>query len=72
MNTQGLIQVSAKQKIKKKKNQLINEKGKTYSVPQLFRTSLLYQTKEFFNNSTLHGIRYIAEKGRPFSEKFVD
>lgn len=37
----------------------------------LLKTSLKYQTKEFFNNSTLHGVRYIAEKGRPFGEKFM-
>lgn len=35
----------------------------------LFKSSLLYQIKEFFNNSTLHGVRYIAETGRPFIEK---
>lgn len=38
---------------------------------RLFRTSLLYQTREFFNNSTLHGVRYIAETGRPFGERFM-
>lgn len=37
----------------------------------LLKTSLKYQTKEFFNNSTLHGVRYIAEKGRSFGEKFM-
>lgn len=37
----------------------------------LLKTSLKYQTKEFFHNSTLHGVRYIAEKGRPFGEKFM-
>ena len=67
MNTPPGLGASAKKRNKKK--QLRNERGKTYSVPQLFRTSLLYQTKEFFDNSTLHGIRYIAEKGRPFGEK---
>ncbi|CRK90740.1 CLUMA_CG004432, isoform A [Clunio marinus] len=35
------------------------------------KTSLKYQTKEFFNNSTLHGVRYIAEKGRSLGEKFM-
>lgn len=38
----------------------------------LFATSLRHQTTEFFNNSTLHGVRYIAEKERPFCEKCVD
>lgn len=37
----------------------------------LLKTSLKYQTKEFFYSSTLHGVRYIAEKGRPFNEKFM-
>ncbi|CAD7091134.1 unnamed protein product [Hermetia illucens] len=37
----------------------------------LFRRSLIYQTKEFFNNSTLHGVRYIADGSRPFGEKFM-
>lgn len=30
-----------------------------------------HQTKELFSNSTLHGVRYIAEKGRSFGEKFM-
>lgn len=33
--------------------------------------NLSYQTKELFNNSTLHGVRYIAQKGRSFGEKFM-
>lgn len=37
----------------------------------IFRRSLIYQTKEFFQNSTLHGVRYIAETGRPIGEKFM-
>ncbi|XP_034490359.1 sodium channel protein Nach [Drosophila innubila] len=37
----------------------------------IFRRSLVYQTKEFFQNSTLHGVRYIAETGRPIGEKFM-
>lgn len=41
-----------------------------FSTLKLFWTSILYQTKEFFNNSTLHGVRYIAEEGRPFGERF--
>lgn len=46
-----------------------DEKPK-FSNLRLFRTSLLYQTREFFNNSTLHGVRYIAETGRPFGERY--
>lgn len=38
---------------------------------RLLRTSFLYQTKEFFNNSTLHGVRYIAETDRPFGERLM-
>lgn len=47
------------------------ESKKNISTLQLFRTSLIYQTREFFNNSTLHGVRYIAETGRPFGERLV-
>lgn len=46
-----------------------NEKKEEFSTLQLFRTSLFYQTREFFNNSTLHGVRYIAETGRPVGER---
>lgn len=46
----------------------ISEKQE-FSNVQLFRTSLVYQTREFFNNSTLHGVRFIAETGRPFGER---
>lgn len=38
---------------------------------RLFRRSLLFQTNEFFNNSTLHGVRYIAETNRPFAERVL-
>lgn len=51
-------------------NQQNIEKPK-FSNLRLFRTSLLYQTREFFNNSTLHGVRYIAETGRPFGERYL-
>ena len=37
----------------------------------LLKTSWKYQAKEFFNNSNLHGVHYIAEKDRPFHEKLV-
>ncbi|XP_055838345.1 sodium channel protein Nach [Episyrphus balteatus] len=54
------------------------EKGKKYLKPKnilekvtLLRRSLIFQTKEFFQNSTLHGVRYIAESGRPLGEKFM-
>jgi amiloride-sensitive sodium channel len=35
------------------------------------KTNLKFQTKEFFSNSTLHGVRYIAEEGRSFCEKLM-
>lgn len=38
---------------------------------QLISTNFNHQTKEFFGNSTLHGVRYIAEKGRSFGERFM-
>ncbi|PNF31312.1 hypothetical protein B7P43_G11545 [Cryptotermes secundus] len=41
---------------------------KTY---ELLKTSWTYQTQEYFNNSTLHGVQYIREEGRPFYEKFM-
>ncbi|CAH0727769.1 unnamed protein product, partial [Brenthis ino] len=37
----------------------------------LLAASLRHQTTEFFNKSTLHGVRYITEKERPFCEKFM-
>ncbi|XP_046673202.1 sodium channel protein Nach-like [Homalodisca vitripennis] len=37
----------------------------------LLKTSWRYQTGEFFDKSTLHGVRYIAEKDRPFCERFI-
>jgi amiloride-sensitive sodium channel len=36
---------------------------------ELLKTSWTYQTREYFENSTLHGVRYINEDGRPFCEK---
>lgn len=35
------------------------------------RTSWHVQARLFFEKSTLHGVRYIAESGRPFIEKYV-
>ncbi|EAT33714.1 AAEL014010-PA, partial [Aedes aegypti] len=37
---------------------------------RLFRASLLVQLRETFAQSTLHGVRFITEQGRPFWEKF--
>lgn len=38
---------------------------------RLLRRSFLYQIKEFFNISTLHGVRYIAETNRPIMERII-
>uniref|UniRef100_A0A182J395 Uncharacterized protein n=1 Tax=Anopheles atroparvus TaxID=41427 RepID=A0A182J395_ANOAO len=43
----------------------------TFNTLRLCRRSFIIQTKEFFDNSTLHGVRYIAEEGRPFFERFM-
>lgn len=34
-------------------------------------TNFSYQKQQFFINSTLHGVRYFAEKGRTYGEKFM-
>lgn len=53
-------------------NEQQSTKPKSRDGPfSLLATSLRHQTTEFFNNSTLHGVRYIAEKERPFCEKWV-
>lgn len=36
---------------------------------RILKTSWKVQTQVFFENSTLHGVRFIAENGRPFFEK---
>lgn len=49
--------------------------GKTYQklkdLLRLLKRSFLYQTHEFFQVSTLHGVRYINEPGRPFIERCI-
>jgi acid-sensing ion channel, other len=47
----------------------LSAKNKAIKSFKLMGTSLKVQVTEFFNNSTLHGVRYIAEPGRPFGEK---
>lgn len=49
----------------------LNDVKPKISSIRLLRTSFMYQTKEFFNNSTLHGVRYIAEANRPFGERLM-
>ncbi|XP_049865918.1 pickpocket protein 28-like isoform X2 [Pectinophora gossypiella] len=53
------------------KNSRLRSKSSDGGGLSLLATSLRHQTTEFFNNSTLHGVRYIAEKERPFCEKFM-
>ncbi|EFA10172.2 sodium channel protein Nach [Tribolium castaneum] len=53
------------------------EKGPKKRLQNLYKlhknlgTSWQVQTKLFFEHSTLHGVRYIAEYGRPFLERFM-
>lgn len=61
----------SKTKVKKKGKKKEKKHNDGHTAVTLLKTSLLHQTKEFFANSTLHGIRYIAEQGRPIAEKFM-
>lgn len=58
---------------KKKPSALIelNDANAKITTFRLLRRSFLYQTKEFFKNSTLHGVRYIAEADRPVGERLM-
>ncbi|XP_025197810.1 sodium channel protein Nach-like isoform X1 [Melanaphis sacchari] len=38
---------------------------------KLLKTSMRLQFNEFFNQSTLHGVRYIAQSDRPLHERFM-
>lgn len=53
----------------RKRKTLVPGNIKDGNICSLLATSLRHQTTEFFENSTLHGVRYIAEKERPFCEK---
>ena len=57
--------------MQKERRKVLEKVPRATEAYGLLKTSLKYQTKEFFDNSTLHGVRYIAEKGRPFGEKFM-
>ncbi|XP_071050746.1 sodium channel protein Nach [Onthophagus taurus] len=49
-------------------------KKKTKSVcktMKLLETSWTVQAKLFFQNCTLHGVKYLTEKGRPLSERII-
>lgn len=50
----------------KNKTFLDDEKPK---FTELLGGSLLFNFREFFNVSTLHGVRYIAETDRPLKER---
>lgn len=52
-----------------KKTPIVTNEKSAYGVGTLIQHSYVHQTKEFFSNSTLHGVRYIAEEGRPFRER---
>ncbi|KAK3917347.1 Sodium channel protein Nach [Frankliniella fusca] len=38
---------------------------------KLLQANWAYQSRQFFETSTLHGVRYIAEKGRPYHERLL-
>lgn len=48
---------------------ILKKTSKKTSLLKLFWISLGFQTKEFFANSSLHGVRYIADEDRPFRER---
>lgn len=55
---------------------ITRKKGSKYkkqriSCCKLYKTSLGVQSKEFFEHTTLHGVKYIGAEGRPFFEKYV-
>ncbi|XP_066246539.1 sodium channel protein Nach-like [Euwallacea similis] len=49
-----------------KKRPFLAKVKKSYGY---LKTSYEVQTKEFFENSTLHGVKYIAQSNRPFIER---
>lgn len=64
-------QVNLESNSTKKKAKIVTNDKSGYGVTTLIQHSYVHQTKEFFNNSTLHGVRYIAEEGRPFRERYM-
>ncbi|CAB0005646.1 unnamed protein product [Nesidiocoris tenuis] len=42
-----------------------------YGKYSLLKTSWKYQTREFFERSTIHGLRYFSEKGKPSYQKVM-
>lgn len=53
-------------KISKKKKNFYQQLKESY---EYLKASWSVQTKEFFENSTLHGVKYIAATDRPFIER---
>lgn len=43
----------------------------TPAKTKLLKTSMRHQFNEFFNYSTLHGVRYIAQSDRPLHERYI-
>ncbi|KAJ9589078.1 hypothetical protein L9F63_017623, partial [Diploptera punctata] len=37
----------------------------------LFKTSWTFQTRQYFDNTTIHGVQYINEPNRPIFEKMM-
>lgn len=59
------------EKCKKMFQRHLRQQQEPWKKYELLKTSWTYQTREFFDHSTLHGVRYIAEGDRPFCEKLV-
>ncbi|XP_018333207.1 pickpocket protein 11 isoform X2 [Agrilus planipennis] len=61
-------------KIRRRKHKKNANKGTISSIKnfyELLKISWSLQVKVFFETSTLHGVRYLTEPGRPFIEKFM-
>lgn len=54
-----------------KKRKCVNLLKNVKRTGKYLQISSNVQTKLFFEKSTLHGVRYIAESGRPFIERYV-
>uniref|UniRef100_A0A2S2QQS6 Sodium channel protein Nach n=1 Tax=Sipha flava TaxID=143950 RepID=A0A2S2QQS6_9HEMI len=48
-----------------------DDRGGDVPKTKLLKTSMRHQFNEFFDHSTLHGIRYIAQNDRPLHERFM-
>lgn len=52
-------------------NNLNNIEKPALPKTKLLKVSWRHQFNEFFNKSTLHGVRYIAQSDRPLHERYV-